>query len=172
MAIREVKKNPDPVLRRKTLKVKSFDKDFQSLVDDMIETMRHEPGVGIAAPQVADSSQLIVVEYPENDQVEDSKPKLFVVANPEITFFSKEKEMGVEGCLSVPGLLGEVERSTQVVVRGLNRYGQKQRITAKGWLARIFQHEIDHINGILFIDRATKIWRPEEEPTSAQIVLE
>ena len=172
MVVRLVKKLPDPVLRRKGQKIKSFDKDFQSLVDEMIETMRREPGVGLAAPQVNISSQLIVVEYPTDDQMEDAEPKIFVVANPEIAEFSAETEVGIEGCLSVPGLLGDVERASHVVVKGFNRFGQKQKISAKGWLARIFQHEIDHVNGILFIDRATKIWKPEAEPTGEQIIPE
>jgi len=172
MAVRDVKKNPDPVLRRKGKKIKSFDKEFQTLVDDMIETLRHEPGVGLAAPQVNISSQLIVVEYPLDDQVENAEPKIFVLANPEITEFSPETVVEVEGCLSVPGLLGDVERASQITVKGLNRFGQKQKIVARGWLARIFQHEIDHVNGILFIDRATRIWKPDVESTGEQIVPE
>jgi peptide deformylase len=153
---------PQPVLRRKAHKVTVFDKDFQALVDNMIETMREAPGVGLAAPQVNVSSRVIVVEYGD-DEDEDTPKKLYAVANPEIVSHSDETELGVEGCLSVPGLVGEVERYTEVVVKGLNRYGKPTRIKASGWMARIFQHEVDHLDGVLFVDRATRVWKPEED---------
>ncbi len=172
MAVRPVIKMPDSMLRRKAHKITAFNKDLQILVDEMIETMRQEPGVGLAAPQVNVSSQLIVVEYPLDDQVEDSKPELFVVANPEITKTTDEIVLGVEGCLSVPDLVGEVERYTSVIINGLDRFGQKQKVKATGWLARIFQHEIDHLNGILFVDRAKKLWKPEVEDEGEKIILE
>jgi len=167
MAIREIVTVPDEVLRRKARKVTVFDANLQKLIDDMVETMREAPGVGLAAPQVGISERLIVVEYVEDDEEEDAPKKLFVVANPEIVKASPETEMGIEGCLSIPGLVGEVERPLQVVIRGQNRRGQPVRIKAKGWLARIFQHEIDHLEGILFTDRATRVWKPtpEEEAT-------
>jgi peptide deformylase len=167
MAIREIVTVPDEVLRRKARKVTVFDANLQKLIDDMVETMRQAPGVGLAAPQVGISERLIVVEYAENDEEEDAPKKLFVVANPEIVKISTETEKGIEGCLSIPGLVGEVERPLQVVIRGQNRRGQPMRIKAKGWLARIFQHEIDHLEGILFTDRATRVWKPtpEEEAT-------
>lgn len=167
MAIREIVTVPDEVLRRKARKVTVFDADLQKLIDDMVETMRQAPGVGLAAPQVGVSERLIVVEYAENEEDEDAPKKLFVVANPEIVKVSTETEKGIEGCLSIPGLVGEVERPLQVVIRGQNRRGQPVRIKAKGWLARIFQHEIDHLEGILFTDRATRVWKPtpEEEAT-------
>ena len=81
--------------------------------------------------------------------------------NPEIVKSSEETVMGIEGCLSVPGLVGEVERLEKIQVKGLNRRGQPMKVKAKGWLARIFQHEIDHINGVVFTQRATKVWKPE-----------
>jgi peptide deformylase len=87
------------------------------------------------------------------------------VVNPEIKEISAETEMGIEGCLSIPGLHGDVERSIAVTVKGLTRRGQPVRIKAERWLARIFQHEIDHLNGVVFTDRASKVWKPEpEEP--------
>lgn len=167
MAIREIVTVPDEVLRRKARKVTVFDANLQKLIDDMVETMREAPGVGLAAPQVGISERLIVVEYAEDDEEENAPKKLFVVANPEIVKASSETEKGIEGCLSIPGLVGEVERPLQVVIRGQNRRGQPVRIKAKGWLARIFQHEIDHLEGILFTDRATRVWKPtpEEEAT-------
>ena len=162
MALREVIKLPNQVLRRKAHKVTNFGSDFQKLIDDMIETMRDEPGVGLAAPQVNESLRLIVVEYPEDDTVEDAPPKLLIFANPELSVISTEKVMGVEGCLSVPNLLGQVERFVSVKVKGFDRRGKKHTIHANGWMARIFQHEIDHLNGVLFVDRAVELYQPEE----------
>ena len=162
MALREVVKLPDEILRRKAHPVKDFGAEFQALVDDMIETMRDEPGVGLAAPQVNISLRLIVVEYPEDDEVEDAEASLFVLANPEFRKMSEEKVLGVEGCLSVPNIVGDVERSQEILIEGLNRKGQKEQIKANGWLARIFQHEMDHINGILFVDRAETLYQTQE----------
>ena len=118
MAIREIVFTPDPVLRRKAHKITNFDKDLQALIDDMIETMREAPGVGLAAPQVGVSERLIVVEY-GNDEDEDAPKKLFAVINPEIIEASEEKVEGIEACLSIPQMAGEVERHEQIVVRGL-----------------------------------------------------
>ncbi len=165
MTFREIVTLPDPVLRRKAHTVTRFDAELQTLIDDMIETLRDAPGVGLAAPQVGVSDRLIVVEYPEDDEQEDAPKKLSVVVNPEIKEISAETEMGIEGCLSIPGLQGEVERSLAVTVKGQTRRGQPVKIKAKNWLARIFQHEIDHLNGVVFTDRATKVWKPApEEP--------
>lgn len=162
MALREVIKMPNRNLRRISHAVTEFGSDFQQLVEDMIETMRDEPGVGLAAPQVNVPLQLIVVEYPEDDGVEEAEPKLFVVANPELKEVSEETEMGIEGCLSVPNLVGNVERSVKVTVEGVDRKGKKQIIRAKGWLARIFQHEIDHIHGTLFVDKAIELYESQQ----------
>jgi peptide deformylase len=161
MAIRDIVYIPDPVLRRKAHKITTFDKDLQVLIDDMIDTVRDAPGVGLAAPQVGVSSRLIVVEY--GDEEDETAPKkLYVVVNPEIIQASEEKEEGVEACLSIPGLVGDVERNLQIVIKGFNRRGQPTRIKAEGWLARIFQHEIDHLDGVLYTDRASKVWKPKE----------
>ncbi len=168
MALRKIVTLPDPVLRRKAHPVTKFDKDLQTLIDDMIETMREAPGVGLAAPQVGVPERVIVVEYAEPEEGEEGEeprevePKLYVMVNPEIVKASPETEIGVEGCLSIPKLVGEVERQYEVRVKGLNRRGQPMKLKAEGWLARIFQHEIDHINGVLFTDHATKVWQPEE----------
>jgi peptide deformylase len=169
MALRTIVTLPEPVLRRKARPVSNFDDNLQTLIDDMIDTMREAPGVGLAAPQVGISDRLIVVEYVdppvEDDEGEhkEVKPKLYVMINPEIVKASEEKVLGVEGCLSIPGLVGEVERFAMVQVKGLNRRGQPMKVKAEGWLARIFQHEIDHVNGIVFPDRATRVWKPEPE---------
>jgi len=163
MTIRKIVTLPDPILRRKARPIIRFDSELQTLIDDMIDTMREAPGVGLAAPQVGISDRLIVVEYPEDDEIEDAPKKLFVLINPELKEKSEEVEMGIEGCLSIPGLHGEVERALAVTVKGLNRHGQPVKIKARGWMARIFQHEIDHVDGIVFTDRATKVWKPEPE---------
>jgi peptide deformylase len=134
---------------------------LQTLIDDMVETMRVAPGVGLAAPQVNVPLQVIVVEFGDEED-EDAPPKLFTVVNPEIVRASNDMVTGVEGCLSIPGIVGEVERVDQITVQGQNRRGQPLRLKAEGWLARIFQHEIDHLNGVLFTDRASRVWKPEE----------
>jgi len=162
MALRTIVTLPDPVLRRKAHKVSTFDKDLQVLIEDMIETMREAPGVGLAAPQVAQSVRLIVVEFGDEEDEEVPK-KLYVMVNPEMIEASEEMVTGVEACLSVTGLVGDVERHQKVVVKGLNRYGKPSKVKAEGWLARIFQHEIDHLDGILYTDRATRVWTPKEE---------
>ena len=162
MAIREIIQIEHPVLRRKAQEVKDFGPDLQTLIDDMIETMRVAPGVGLAAPQVNISQRVIVVEFGSEEDPE-APAKLFTVVNPEITRASTETLMGIEGCLSVPVFIGDVERSAAVTVKGLNRRGQPIKIKAENWLARIFQHEIDHVNGVLFLDRAERIFKPEPE---------
>ena len=164
MAVREIVTNPASVLRQKARKVSNFGTDLQRLIDDMVETMRSAPGVGLAAPQVDTPMRVIVVEFGDEED-EEVPAKLYSLVNPEIIRASTETDLGTEGCLSIPGYVGDVERPIAVTVKGLNRRGKPVRIKAKGWLARIFQHEIDHLNGVLFIDRAEKVWKVEEEPT-------
>ena len=166
MALKEIITVPNEVLRRKAHKITAFEKELQKTIDDMVETMREAPGVGLAAPQVGLLDRLIVVEYDEDDEIEDSPKRLFVVVNPEIIKASEETEMGIEGCLSIPGLVGEVERSLAVVIKGQNRRGQPLKFKAEGWLARIFQHEIDHLDGVLYTDKAVKVWKPTPEEES------
>jgi peptide deformylase len=173
MTLRTIVTLPDPVLRRKAHAVETFDKNLKTLIEDMVETMREAPGVGLAAPQIGLSERLIVVEYYEHDEDEENEEapkKVWAVLNPEIVKASEEKVMGVEGCLSIPGLVGEVERHEAIQVKGLNRHGKPIKIKAQGWLARIFQHEIDHLNGVLFPDRATRVWRPSQEVEQEQEV--
>lgn len=162
MTVREIVTLPQAVLRRKAHKVTGFGSTFQTLADDMIETMRQAPGVGLAAPQVGESIRLIVIEYGDEED-EDVPPKLYVIANPVITRSSEETVIGFEGCLSIPGIQGEVKRFTAVTVKGLNRHGHPMTVKAKGWLARIFQHEIDHLDGVLFVDRAERVWQTEQQ---------
>jgi len=171
MTLRKIVTLPEPVLRKKARAITKFDKDLGSLIDDMVETMREAPGVGLAAPQIGLSDRLIVVEYyerEEDEENEEAPKKVWAVVNPEIVKKSAETVMGIEGCLSIPGLVGEVERNAEVHVRGLNRHGKPMKIKAKGWLARIFQHEIDHLNGVLFTDLATQVWQPQQEVEQEQ----
>jgi len=185
MALREIVIVDHPVLRKKAKKVEKVTPEVRRLIDDMIATMRDAPGVGLAAPQVGVSQRVIVVEYAEDDEptsapegAPDGQPpkpvkkKLYTVVNPEITHRSEEIVEGVEGCLSIPGWAGRVNRYVAVEVKGLNRAGGKFKLKASGWLARIFQHEIDHLDGVLFIDRITgpdNLWRvPPPEAESAE----
>ncbi len=161
MALREIVTVPNPVLRHKARRVTDFGPELQTLIDDMVETMRQAPGVGLAAPQIDVPLRLIVVEFGDEED-EDVPPRLYVMANPEIVRQSEEKVAGTEGCLSIPGFIGEVERLETITVQGQNRRGRPTRIKASGWLARIFQHEIDHLNGVLFTDLALRVWKPAE----------
>ena len=179
MAVREIMVVDQPVLRRKAKKINKITTETRKLIEDMIETMRDAPGVGLAAPQVGVSQRLIVVEYAEDDEPDRPetdppvKKKLYVVVNPEIIWASDEMVEGTEGCLSIPGWVGDVMRHQAVVVKGLNREGHKIKIKAEGWLARIFQHEVDHVDGVLYIDRlispdSLRRWPPPEEEGAPQ----
>jgi peptide deformylase len=161
MALRNIVTIPEPVLRRKARKVTDFGPGLQTLIDDMVETMHDAPGVGLAAPQVDVPLRVIVVEFGDEED-EEIPPKLYTLVNPEIVRASEETVVGTEGCLSVPGLVGDVERTLSLTLKAQNRLGRAVRVKASGWLARIFQHEIDHLNGVLFTDRAVRIWQPKE----------
>ena len=169
MAILDIVPIPNPILRRKARPVTKFDAELQRLIDDMIETMRAAPGVGLAAPQVGQPLRLSVIETlpkvdEEGNEIEDSR-ELFVIINPEIIWESRDELLGVEGCLSIPGYVGEVARAEKIRVKAQDRNGRKVRYRLAGWTARIFQHEIDHLNGILYIDKLTakeNFWTEEE----------
>jgi peptide deformylase len=166
MSILNIVTPPEPILRQKADKVRALNSELRQLVEDMIETMRSAQGVGLAAPQVAVGQRIIVVEFaepPSDPEAEPNEPDLYALINPEIIQASQETVLGNEGCLSLPGYFGEVERSQSVTLRGLTPAGDPARIQAEGWLARIFQHEVDHLNGVLFIDRATRVWEMDEE---------
>ena len=160
MALREIITLPHPTLRRKARKVTNFGPKLQTLIDDMVETLRDAPGVGLAAPQIDVPVRVIVIEFGHEEEV---PLKLHVVINPEIQRLSKDTMLGVEGCLSMPLILGEVDRSVEATISGQNRRGQPVKLKTKGWLARIFQHEIDHLNGVMFIDKAEQVWKQDEE---------
>ncbi len=153
--ILEILKEPHPLLREKTAEVKETQfgsAEFLELVKTMKETMKTARGVGLAANQVGQNLRLFVAEV-EN--------KSYVVANPRITKTSAKTVPMEEGCLSAPGVWGVVERPESVEIEGRNQFGKKIKIKAKGLLARVFQHEIDHLDGILFIDKANRLVRPE-----------
>jgi len=152
MAVRPLVQADNPVLRQKSKRVKQFGRALQDLIEDMVETMHATHGLGLAAPQIGVSQQVIVIQLPE-DEEDPQSGKLYVLCNPEIVKTAGEEEESEEGCLSVPGFAGDVRRAAVVTVKGLDRHGKKIRIKAEGLLARAFQHEIDHINGALFIDR-------------------
>lgn len=152
MAVLPIVEVDNPVLREKAKKVSRIDSSVQKLIDDMIETMHAANGVGLAAPQVGVPLRVIVVqEYLKNEEGELRPRKVIALINPEIVKASGEYETE-EGCLSLPGYVGTIKRAEKVTVKGLNRQGKEVRIKADGLLAEAFQHEVDHINGILFFD--------------------
>lgn len=159
MTVLEIVTLPNKILREPTEEVTRFDDELQQLIDDMIETMREAPGVGLAAPQIGRSLKLTVIETladidEDGKEIEETRD-LYVIANPEIVWTSRTSVDGIEGCLSIPGYLGEVERYESIRVLAQDRHGKKIKLRLQGWTARIFQHEIDHLNGVLFIDRLT-----------------
>lgn len=170
MAIRTIIYTDDPKLRQKAQRVREFDGRLHELLDDMHETMLDAGGIGLAAPQVAVNQRVIVVRLPDDEKsVEEygeQAGKLYEVVNPKIIRASRDMVDGVEACLSIPGYFGRVERHESVIVRGQDRRGNEVRIKAFDWLARAFQHEIDHLDGILYTDLASEIWKAGEEPPS------
>lgn len=148
MARYKIVENGDPVLRRKAHSVKEVDDRIRTLMDRMTDTMRHAQGVGLAAPQVGISKRVIIVQTEED--------KLYALANPEIVARSGLEE-GLEGCLSCPGAQGSVLRSQKIMVKGINYDNEKVAFEVDGFTARAFQHEIDHLDGILFIDKARQV---------------
>jgi peptide deformylase len=171
VAVREVIFADNPILREKSKKVKNFGEALQALIDDMVETMQATNGVGLAAPQVGVLERVIVIQLPD-DEEDPQSGKLFALCNPQVVRAEGEEE-GEEGCLCLPGYAGEVKRATSVIVKAQDRRGKKLRIKAKGLLARVFQHEIDHLDGFLYIDRVEsfdkirRIVPPEEEEREA-----
>ncbi len=152
MALLEIKKYPDAVLQQKTEPVSKYDAELQKLIDDMIETMYAAPGVGLAANQVGVSRQLAVVDV----SARDGESSLMVLINPEIVCIEGE-EAYEEGCLSLPDYTTVIKRAMKVTVKGTNRHQLPVEIEAEGILARALQHEIDHLNGVLLIDRIGRI---------------
>ncbi|MDO5036886.1 MAG: peptide deformylase [Tissierellia bacterium] len=149
MAIRQVRVEGDPILRKKSRLIEKFDDKLKDLTEDLFDTMYDEDGVGLAAVQVGLLRRLIVVD--DRDSFKGA------LVNPEISACSGEEE-GVEGCLSIPGKLGKVDRYEKITVHYQDLEGQDQELQAEGFLARILQHEIDHTQGILYRDRAKEMY--------------
>ena len=146
------------VLLQTAARVRDFGPSLHQLLDDMLETMRKAPGVGLAAPQIGIGQRIAVIEYPEDEDDPEHTQRVYEIINPEI-IKKKGTDIGQEGCLSMPGLAADVERATQIVVKAQDRNGKEIRIKAYDWLARIFQHEIDHLHGVLMTDKAAKVYK-------------
>ncbi len=155
MAIRPIRTYPDPVLRTKTGRVEKIDGSLDRLIQDMIETMHAAPGVGLAANQVGVPLQLAVIDLSTRENAEQRHP-LFVIINPEIVS-SEGSVVEEEGCLSIPDYSEKVKRAAKVKVRAQDRTGKPFEIEAEGLLAKALQHEIDHLNGLLFVDRLSPL---------------
>jgi peptide deformylase len=157
--LREIITDGHPMLRKVAKKVdlkEIGDPLFQQLIDDMFETMYHAPVVGLAAPQVNVSKRMFVID------VQDDEHEPAVVINPKIELAEEEAEL-TEGCLSVPGYIGEITRFRHVAVSGLDRNGEKVRLEGEGLFAQCLQHEIDHLNGVLYIDKAKNVRLPQTD---------
>ncbi|MGC9520873.1 MAG: peptide deformylase [Anaerolineae bacterium] len=173
--MREVITVGDPRLRERSRPVRAITPEIRELIEDMVETMHASDGIGLAAVQVAEMERIIVIELPEDEEIWGSG-ELYVVVNPEIVKESRDTETGIEGCLSIPGYVGEVERAVEVTIRGMDEHGKSFKLRPRGFLARVFQHEVDHLNGVLFIDRLVapdRIWEvkpgtEEEAEVSAE----
>ena len=150
MAILEIKEYGESILREKSLLVKEITTEILNLIRDMAETMYTDSGVGLAAPQVGISKRVIIID--------EEKEGLMVLVNPEI-IKSEGEIIDEEGCLSIPGIYSDVKRSSKVTVKALNENGEKIEITKEGLIARALQHEIDHLNGVLFIDKIGRMKR-------------
>lgn len=154
MAVFQIVQYPDPILREKAREVRKITPQIERLAANLVDTMRHNGGVGLAAPQIGVSKRVIVVEDPEKNPI--------VLINPEIVKLEGDKETAEEGCLSVSGVWGQVERRMSMTVRGYNLEGRSVTYLVEGFTARAFQHEIDHLDGIVFLDRASTVYKRKE----------
>jgi peptide deformylase len=155
MAIRPIIILPDPKLRVVSAPIGHVDDGLRKLLDDMVATMHDAPGIGLAGVQIAESIRVLVVDLAKKDEAPE--PQYFI--NPEIVWSSEERSIFEEGCLSIPEYYAEVERPARVRARFLDRDGKAQQIEAEGLLATVLQHEIDHLDGVLFIDHISKLKR-------------
>ena len=153
MSILKIITEPDPVLRKKCLPVEKIDKNLRSLMDDMIETMYKAPGIGLAAIQVGILRRVIVIDVTK----ESEKKKPLFLINPEIIFKSDNKNTYEEGCLSLPGQFAEIERPAECHLKYLDYEGKNKELKVDGLLSTCIQHEVDHLNGVLFIDYLSKL---------------
>lgn len=157
MAIREIVLMGDPVLRTEADEITAFNGELRGIVRDMFETMYHAEGIGLAAPQIGLSARVIVVDLPHDEEGEE-EPRIALV-NPEITWSSEETDKRSEGCLSIPGLEEVVCRPVSIRVEGRDPDGDEVVVEAEGLLARVLQHEVDHVDGLLFVDRVSPLKR-------------
>jgi len=155
MAEREIRTYGDAVLRRTADPVEEITPEIQRLARDMLESMQKAPGIGLAAPQVGESIRLIIV----TDGLEEDRPVPRIFINPEIIWHNDSIETHEEGCLSVPDITGVVPRWTRIKIRAMDLNGDPVEETLEGWTARVFQHEYDHLEGVLFIDRLPRLKR-------------
>jgi peptide deformylase len=155
MAVRDILIIPDKRLRQVSKPVAKVDAATRKLVEDMFETMYAAPGIGLAAVQIGEPRRVVTMDISKND--DEKQPQVFI--NPELVWFSTEKRIHEEGCLSIPDYYEEVERPAEVKVSYVDLEGKKQQIEATGLLATCLQHEIDHLNGVLFIDHISKLKR-------------
>ncbi|MDU6031232.1 MAG: peptide deformylase [Peptoniphilus harei] len=162
MAIRKIRTDGDPILRKKSKVVTNYNDRLKLLIDDMYETMDLAPGVGLAAPQIGILKRVIVVDNREEDNDEGEKPMRFYMINPAIIEKDGE-EVSMEGCLSVPGKQGTVKRAKHIKVKYNDLEGQEKLMEAEDFLARIIQHETDHLDGILYTDKAIDMYEAESE---------
>ena len=169
MALLEILKEGDPRLRQKAHRIRHAEDGLKKLAGDMHETLDEAPGVGLAGPQVGVMRRIIVVHLPE-DYLEEGSPDIrMTLLNPEI-IKGHGDEVALEGCLSIPGWIGNVRRKTSVTVKAIDLNDRSVRIKADGWLARVLQHEIDHLDGILFVDRmedGEELLRDDEDEEAA-----
>jgi peptide deformylase len=155
MAIKSILTIPDSVLRKKAKPIERVDADLRRLMDDMLETMYDAPGIGLAAPQIGVSRRLIVM-----DPAKDEAPKTpLIMVNPEILSRSEEMRLHEEGCLSIPDFTAEIERPAKTQVAYIDRQGKKREAELEGIWSTLVQHEIDHLNGVLFIDYLSRLKR-------------
>lgn len=164
MALLNIVKDPDPILRKKAVKLRKADAGIRKLAEDMWETMLDAPGVGLAAPQIGKSIRLITVHVPA-DKEDGTEEAQYTLLNPEIIKSSGE-QFGAEGCLSIPGIAGNVKRAYNVTVKAMDLDNKPIRIKADGYLAVVLQHEINHLDGVLFTDLVENpkenLWMTEE----------
>ena len=153
MSKRNIVIEPDPILRKKSSVLEKVNGEIRNLLDDMLQTMYEAPGIGLAAVQIGILKRIIVIDISKDK--EEKKP-LFLI-NPEITFRSKKTSVYEEGCLSLPGHFAEIERPAECHLNFIDYNGKRKELKAKGLLATCIQHEIDHLNGILFIDYLSKL---------------
>jgi peptide deformylase len=156
MAVREIVLMGDPVLREVAEEVEVFDDELRALVRDMFATMYHAEGIGLAAPQIGISSRILVIDLRREEEEDDEQ---IVLVNPRLTWRSDDSKKESEGCLSIPGLEEVVERHAEVRVEGQDSRGEPVKLEADALLARALQHEIDHLDGVLFLDRVSPLKR-------------